>query len=111
MADAARQWFRRRTAGEDTPGLFSGRAEPDGAFGHVAPGPRLVEEAWQAWRAEVGYAEQFVTKAESLGIAGGDPWRGEVSPRFVLIHMIEEYARHNGHADLLRQGIDGAVGQ
>lgn len=86
------------------PGLFSGGAEPDGAFGHVAPGPRLVEEAWQAWRAEVGYAEQFVTKAESLGIAGGDPWRGEVSLRFVLIHMIEEYARHNGHAGSAASG-------
>jgi hypothetical protein len=42
---------------------------------------------------------------------GNDPWRGAVSLRWVLLHMIEEYARHNGHADLLRQRIDGAVGQ
>jgi uncharacterized damage-inducible protein DinB len=111
MADVERQWFRQRMAGEDTPRLFSGQDDPDGAFDHAAPDPRLVEEAWHAWRAEVEYAEQFVNKAQSLDVAGGDPWRGEVSLRFVLIHMIEEYARHNGHADLLRQGIDGAVGQ
>ncbi|GAA3478897.1 hypothetical protein GCM10018966_034270 [Streptomyces yanii] len=34
----------------------------------------------------------------------------EVSLRWILVHMIEEYARHNGHADLLREGIDGATG-
>ena len=38
-------------------------------------------------------------------------WRGKMSLRWVLNHMIEEYARHNGHADLLRERIDGAVGQ
>jgi hypothetical protein len=40
-----------------------------------------------------------------------DAWRGTMSLRWVLNHMIEEYARHNGHADLLRERIDGAVGQ
>ena len=40
-----------------------------------------------------------------------DAWRGKMSLRWVLNHMIEEYARHNGHADLLRERIDGAVGQ
>ncbi|GAA4690201.1 hypothetical protein GCM10023324_51440 [Streptomyces youssoufiensis] len=39
-------------------------------------------------------------------------FRGEsVSPRYVLTHMLEAYARHNGHADLLREAIDGAVGE
>lgn len=41
---------------------------------------------------------------------GHDPWRGTVSPRWVLVHMTEEYARHNGHADLLRERMDGAAG-
>jgi hypothetical protein len=40
-----------------------------------------------------------------------DPWRGPLSLRWVLVHMVEEYARHNGHADLLRERIDGRVGQ
>jgi len=52
-----------------------------------------------------------VAEAPDLDVTGDDPWRGAVSLRWVLIHMVEEYARHNGHADLLRQGIDGAVGQ
>ena len=49
--------------------------------------------------------------ASSLDITGYEKWRGDMSLRWVLIHMIEEYARHNGHADLLRERIDGAVGQ
>ena len=47
---------------------------------------------------------------DATGATKGDP-RGElVSLRWVLVHMIEEYARHNGHADLLRECIDGSVG-
>jgi hypothetical protein len=63
------------------------------------------------WRSEVAFAERFVAEAADLDVAGDDPWRGPVSLRWVLVHMVEEYARHNGHADLLRQAIDGAVGQ
>jgi catechol 2,3-dioxygenase-like lactoylglutathione lyase family enzyme len=46
-----------------------------------------------------------------LEVTGNEPWRGPVSLRWVLVHMVEEYARHLGHADLLRQRIDGRVGQ
>lgn len=66
--------------------------------------------AWEAWRAEVAFADAFVTDAPHLDIVGEDEWRGMVSLRWVLIHMVEEYARHNGHADLLRERIDGAMG-
>jgi hypothetical protein len=58
----------------------------------------------------VAFAERFVTEAPDLDVEGDDSWRGTVSLRWVLIHMIEEYARHNGHADLLREHIDGAIG-
>jgi hypothetical protein len=44
------------------------------------------------------------------GINGNEPGEGPVSLRWVLTHMLEEYARHNGHADLLREQIDGTVG-
>jgi len=57
------------------------------------------------------FADQFVAEAPDLDITGNEPWRGAISLRWVLMHMVEEYARHNGHADLLRQRIDGAVGQ
>jgi hypothetical protein len=75
------------------------------------PDPELIAEAWEVWRAEVAFAERFVAEAADLDVTGNDPWRGAVSLRWVLVHMVEEYARHNGHADLLRQRIDGRVGQ
>jgi hypothetical protein len=72
----------------------------------------VVAQAWQAWRDEIAYADRFVAAApDLLSSSVEDAWRGPLSLRWVLIHMIEEYARHNGHADLLRQLIDGRVGQ
>jgi hypothetical protein len=63
-----------------------------------------------AWHAEVAFADRFSAEAMDLDIEGTDGWRGVVSLRWVLMHMVEEYARHNGHADLLRERIDGAIG-
>jgi uncharacterized damage-inducible protein DinB len=113
MADVERRWFRRVLAGQDVTRRFSSRDDPDGAFEGARPDPTVVEEAWQAWRSEVTFAEEFTAVADSLDMVGRvpDAWRGPVSLRWVLTHMIEEYARHNGHADLLRERIDGAVGQ
>lgn len=111
MAEVERSWFRRRLARQDAPPLFYSDAEPDGDFDNAAPDPALVAEAWEAWRAEVAFAERFVAEAPDLDITLTEEWRGEMSLRWVLVHMVEEYARHNGHADLLRQGIDGSVGQ
>jgi hypothetical protein len=71
------------------------------------PDPAVVAEAWDAWRAEVAFAERFVDEAPDLDLAGNE---GHVL-REVLVHMIEEYARHNGHADFLRERIDGRIGQ
>jgi len=113
LSDVERRWFRRIMAGEDAPDRFSSKAEPDGAFDGAAPEQALVDEAWAAWEEEVAFANRFVAAAADLDITGRlpDPWRGDMSLRWVLIHMIEEYARHLGHADLLRERIDGAVGQ
>lgn len=108
LADVERRWFREVLAGEDAPPRFSSPANPDGDFDDAAP--EVASEAWAAWHAEVAFAEQFTAAAPNLDIAGEDGWRGTVSLRWVLVHMIEEYARHNGHADLLRERIDGAVG-
>ena len=61
-------------------------------------------------RAEVSFAEQYVDRTEDLGTMGTR--HGNAVPlRDILVHMIEEYARHCGHADLLRECIDGRVGQ
>jgi hypothetical protein len=54
-----------------------------------------------------------LAEAPDLDVAGKipDPSRGPVSLRWVLVHLVEEYAQHNGHADLLRERIDGRRGQ
>jgi uncharacterized damage-inducible protein DinB len=113
MADVERGWFRWFMAGEDISDRFSSKVDPDGDFDGAVPDADSVDEAWKAWRAEVAWANEFVTNHPDIDLPGKrkDPWRGEMSLRWVLVHMIEEYARHNGHADLLRERIDGRVGQ
>jgi uncharacterized damage-inducible protein DinB len=113
MADVERQWFRRIMAGQDVTYRFSSRQDRDGDFDNVRPDPALVAEAWQAWHEEIAFADQFVAAAPSLDLAAQRLTSGgeEMSLRWVLNHMIEEYARHNGHADLLRERVDGAVGR
>ena len=77
----------------------------------------VVAEAWDAWRAELDFATRFVAEAPGLDITGDDPLNqhgsggGPMSLREVLVGMIEEYARHMGHVDLLRGRIDGRAGQ
>jgi hypothetical protein len=94
-------WFRRRMAGLDVPRLFDGDDDFDGAVAD----PGAVERAWATWRDEVAFAGEYVRGTADLGDTGksGDPLRE------VLVHLIEEYARHNGHADFLRERIDGRV--
>jgi hypothetical protein len=112
MADVELGWFRRVMSGEpDTPRHYSSPDDPDGDFDGAVADPAVVADAWATWRAEVAFTDRFVAGAADLDVTGDDPWRGATSLRWVLVHMIEEYARHNGHADLLRQRIDGAVGE
>jgi len=110
MSQVERGWFRGFMAGDDVPPLFDMAADGDfeGAVGDDA----VVAQAWQLWRAEVDYANRYVAAAPDLDVASKerDSERGHMSLRRVLVHMIEEYARHNGHADLLRERIDGATG-
>jgi hypothetical protein len=68
-------------------------------------------EAFGAWQAEVEQSRRIEAAAESLDVTGYQAsWDEDVSLRLVMLHLIHEYARHNGHADLLREGIDGTVG-
>jgi uncharacterized damage-inducible protein DinB len=107
LADVERSWFRRRVAGEDAPPIFYTEAEPDL---DIDPPPDADPEADLAvWRAEVAACD--------AAVAGRDlddtfvSRTGTLSLRWLYAHMIEEYARHNGHADLIREAIDGAVGE
>jgi uncharacterized damage-inducible protein DinB len=106
-AESERFWFRQVLAGEDSEPLFP---SPDGAFDVAGANAQTVAQAFEAWQAEVTFANRFVDTAPDLEITGNEPGEGPVSLRWVLMHMLEEYARHNGHADLLREQVDGAVG-
>ncbi|MBA2558662.1 MAG: DinB family protein [Propionibacteriales bacterium] len=110
MAEVERGWFRRRFAGEDVPKRYQSEADPDGDFNGAVAEQAVVEEAWAAWREEVAFAQQFVRDTD-LGSVGHDSEGNPVSLRELMVHMVEEYARHNGHADLLRERIDGRIGQ
>ena len=111
MADVERNWFRRVMAGEDAPPLYWSDNVPDGDWNGAVADPEVVAEAWRSWRDEVAFAEAFVAGADDLGMRGTMRNGKTVPLRDVLVHMIEEYARHCGHADLLRERIDGRVGQ
>ncbi|UNO40216.1 DinB family protein [Streptomyces sp. MST-110588] len=112
MAEVERHWFQRVLAGQDVPPLY-----PDGLGNGFALAPgRGIDEALSAWRAEVGRSHELIANA-SLDDSGDLPEsqvgyvaERSVSLRWILIHMIEEYARHNGHADLIRERIDGVTG-
>ncbi|MFI6578596.1 DUF664 domain-containing protein [Nocardiopsis sp. NPDC050513] len=93
------------------PPLFCTPEEPDAEFDGAVADPKTVEEAWRRWREEVAFADDFVARTASLGATFEIDRHGRMSLREVLVHMVEEYARHNGHADLLRERIDGRVGQ
>jgi len=110
MAEVERGWFRRRFAGHDVRKRYQSDAEPDGDFDGAEPDQAVVEEAWVAWREEVAFSEDFARDTD-LGFVGNDSAGKPISLRELLVHMIEEYARHNGHADLLRERIDGRIGQ
>ena len=110
MAEVERAWFRRRFDGHDVPKRYQTEADPDADFNGAAADQAVVQEARAAWREEIAFAVQF-TRDHDLDFAGRDSEGEPVSLRELLVHMIEEYARHNGHADLLRERIDGRVGQ
>ena len=117
LAEVERATFRVMMAGQDVPRLFCSAADRDGDFDGAVPDPLVVAQAWDAWRAEVDFATRFVTEAPSLDIAADDPLNQhgsggrQMSLRQILVGMIEEYARHMGHVDLLRERIDGRIGQ
>lgn len=111
MAEVERYWFRRVMAGGDVPTLYRNDGGRDGDWNGAVADPETVEQAWRSWREEVAFAEQFAADTDNLATPGTKRDGSAIPLRDVLVHMIEEYARHCGHADLLRERIDGRVGQ
>jgi uncharacterized damage-inducible protein DinB len=107
MADVERNWFRRVLLRDaDAPTIFWDTAIEDS---ELVP---LDDADWDAdlalWQAECAAAR---AAAAGLSLDDTGTRRGEpCSLRWIYNHMVEEYARHNGHADLIRELVDGAVG-
>ena len=110
LAKVEHHWFRR-TLGRQTdiaPLYFTEderELDFDGAVGTAG----CVRDAWESWQREVAHAREVYARYGDLGdpFIPDEPWEA----RGVIVHMIEEYARHCGHADLLRECIDGRTGQ
>ena len=108
LTEVERSWFRRTFAREDAPPLYYSDDDRDGDFDNVEKAD--VAEAFAAWERECAFAREAVAAAPSLDAVGHGKHR-TYSLRWILVHMIEEYARHNGHADLIRERLDGSVGE
>ncbi len=116
LTEMERHAFRNVMAGQGAAALYCSDTNRDGDFDGSVADPKVVQAAWDAWRAEVDFAERFVAAASSLDVTGRDrqgvgSGQGPISLREVLLEMIHEYARHVGHADLLPERIDGRTGQ
>jgi len=106
MAEVERSWFRTRSAGVTLPDLYCSEGDEDGDFDNVTDA--VVEQDLATFKAECLAADEAVRPMYlDDTFARRD---NQISLRWVYVHMIEEYARHNGHADLLRESIDGARG-
>nr|WP_202889694.1 DinB family protein [Actinopolymorpha rutila] len=108
LADAERGWFRQCAAGQDVPDLYWTEADSGADFNNV--------EAAEAEADLDLYRREIVAAREAVAGKGLDDvvpfrWGGpDRDLRWIYLHMIEEYARHNGHADLIREAIDGVTG-
>ncbi|MGH3330584.1 MAG: DinB family protein [Nocardioidaceae bacterium] len=108
MTEVERAWFRRRVAGEEVAYLYCSKDRPDGDFDDV--------DAADAGTDFAAYTRELdLARAAAAGRSLDDTFfhsrlNADMDLRWVYVHMIEEYARHNGHADLLRERIDGATG-
>ena len=110
LARVEHSWTRRVFEGRsDLPLLYRTEEDRDLDFNGAVGDDAVVEEAWRTWRAEVAHAREVeaTLDPDATTYVGGDP----CAVRDVLVHLVEEYARHMGHADLLRECVDGRTGQ
>ena len=111
MAEVERAWFRRGMAQEEIAMVYSDDWDYEAPYDARYAS---VEEAFANWRREIEQArriEQSIPSLDTMGHRKDSRTGLRMSLRWVLVHMIEEYARHNGHADFLRESIDGVTGE
>ncbi|MCB5168680.1 DinB family protein [Streptomyces bambusae] len=110
LAEVERWWFAMVLEGLELPDLYSTAEDRDGDF-HVTE-EHTFADAEATWQAEIDRAREIAAKHGLDDLAVRRSRLGEeFNLRWIYTHMIEEYARHNGHADLLREQIDGVTGE
>ncbi|AFM15360.1 Protein of unknown function (DUF664) [Mycolicibacterium chubuense NBB4] len=109
LAEVERNWFRRVLAGESVPPIYDAQPDPSGHDGGFElSGESNSSAAVENWEREIAVAR---TNCAARGLDHTSAFGGgEVSLRWIYLHMIGEYARHCGHADLIRERVDGATG-
>jgi uncharacterized damage-inducible protein DinB len=110
LARVEHHWFQRVLQGRDEPRLYRTDEDPDLDFNGALADAAVVAEAWASWHREVAAADAWLDGEVSLD-AEVPVHEESTAVRDILVHMVEEYARHMGHADLLRECIDGRTGQ
>jgi len=111
MAVVERHWLRTVWAGEAFESGFYGLGDRDPVLAWQMLEEDTGEDALARWKAEIEQARKNVAAGDLDAVTVRSDTGEDVSARWILIHMVEEYARHNGHADLLRQAVDGQVGE
>ena len=110
LTEVEQGWYRTILAGQDLPDPYSTADNRDGDLDDTDPA--RAEADLQAWRDEIVRCRESAAAYDLDATSVGKSRRGErFSLRWIHAHMLEEYARHNGHADLLREAIDGATGE
>ncbi|MER6096069.1 DinB family protein [Streptomyces sp. NPDC001728] len=105
LAEAERDWFNWITDGEPLPKIYGPK---DADFHGALAEESLVDEAFADLEREQALVDTTLAEHPDLGARLG---RERIAVRELMVHRIEEYARHCGHADLLRECVDGRVGQ
>jgi uncharacterized damage-inducible protein DinB len=110
IAEVERGWFDR-VEGVKRPWLYATEGEPDLDFDGAVADSAVAGQAYADWEAEIEHSRAVARPTPLDGTFVSTRTGENISFRWVLLHMIEEYARHNGHADFLREAIDGSVGE
>ncbi|MDH6119142.1 DinB family protein [Kitasatospora sp. GAS204B] len=109
LAEVESYWYQVILLGGEDTAVYGTAEDPDFDFNGADQADPA--EAFATWRRQIELAEQAVCglPLETVGKRrrGGE----EVTLRWIQVHLIEEYARHNGHADLLRECVDGVTGE
>lgn len=110
LARVEHSWTRRVFEGQmELPRLYRSDEDPDLDFNQAVADAAVVADAWETWRGEVAHARDFYTGLDLDALV--DVRGKETEARDIVVHLIEEYARHVGHFDLLRECIDGRTGE